>query len=214
MTIYDGVDPNRFTPSSGTDQNTLRKEYNLSADTVLIGNTSALAGHKDYFTFINTIARLRDSQHNLKAFIIGDGPMREELVRFVDKQGLTEMIVFTGFRNDIESVLPALDIFLMTSNEEGLGSSILDAYLAGVPVVATRAGGIPEIVLHEKTGLLADIADAETLAQNVDRIISEAPLRQRLVEGARAWVRRFYADEMVKQTIAVYEGILAQKSAS
>lgn len=157
---------------------------------------------------------MRDSQHNLKAFIIGDGPMREELVRFVDKQGLTEMIVFTGFRNDIESVLPALDIFLMTSNEEGLGSSILDAYLAGVPVVATRAGGIPEIVLHEKTGLLADIADAETLAQNVDRIISEAPLRQRLVEGARAWVRRFYADEMVKQTIAVYEGILAQKSAS
>lgn len=209
LTVHSGIDLSKF--SQADTSHLLRDQYKISSDTMLIGNTSALEEHKDYFTFINTISFLVKRGRKVAAFIIGKGSLESELKNYVTEKGLDAVIHFTGFRDDITKILPELDIFLMTSNEEGLGTSVLDAFLARVAVVATQAGGIPEMVIHEKTGLLAPIADAETLAANIERLLSNAPLKRSLVDGAYQKVKEFSKEQTASKTLAVYRDVLSSR---
>lgn len=208
VTVHSGVDLNKFNKEQRIE-NSLRKEFGIDDRTLLIGNTSALEAHKDYFTFIETIKKLVDDGVSLQALIIGEGSLKTQLQAFAGEKGLTNKVIFTGFRKDITRILPDLDVFLMTSNEEGLGTSVLDAFLAKVPVVATAAGGIPEMVLHEQTGMLAPIADATTLAGHVKRISNDDALRKSVVNGASNKVASSFSKEMTaKKTLAVYREVL------
>lgn len=208
ITVHSGIDTQKFTQLPG--ENLLRKEYSLDKETLLIGNTSALAGHKDYFTFIDTIAILHEKHKKIKAFIIGKGPLEKELREYVTKKNLANTIIFTGFRSNIVQLLPSLDIFLITSTEEGLGTSILDAFAARVPVVATEAGGIPEMVLHEETGMLAKPKDSRTLASYIDRLIESPDCRKKIVENAYKKVLTFSKEVTAEKTLSVYEEIVYQ----
>lgn len=210
ITIHSGVDLEKF-PATRSSENKLRTEFNIGKEVFLIGNTSALEHHKDYFTFINTITRLGKKNLNIKAFIIGDGSLKQQLAEHAIQCGVSDKIIFTGFRKDIIEILPCLDLFLMTSNEEGLGTSILDAFLAKVPVVATAAGGIPEMVIHEKTGLLAPISNAEKLATYVESLMNDASLGNRLVNGASDLVKEFSKEKTAEKTLAAYNKILSGK---
>jgi glycosyltransferase involved in cell wall biosynthesis len=205
MTVHSGVDLAKFTPAD--IPGTLRREGLVTPGQTLIGNTSALEGHKDYFTFIDTIEKLVPQQPDIRAVIIGTGSLEETLKQYVQQKNLGGVIHFTGFRQDIVDILPELDIFLMTSSEEGLGTSVLDAFLARVPVVATAAGGIPEMVVHEKSGLLAPVGDCTTLAANVTRVINTPALRAALVAGASEKVREFSKERTAERTLAVYREV-------
>ena len=204
FTVYSGIDLSRFSNLPGKNQ--LRDEYNIPQDQLLIGNVSALAPHKDYFTFIDTVEKLPD----LKAtfFIIGEGELKLELNEYAKEKGVEERIIFTGFRTDILPVLTSLDIFLITSKTEGLGTSILDAFACGVPVVATKAGGIPELVEHEKTGLLADVGDSRTLAEQILRIANDKGLSNQLVKGAKQKLQQFTREQTAQKTLQVYERVM------
>jgi glycosyltransferase involved in cell wall biosynthesis len=208
VTVHDGIDVNKFLPLP--EQNRLRIEFNLPKDTFIIGNTSALEGHKDYFTFIRTIAQLKKDNLPVKAFIVGKGSLEKDLREFAVAQRVTNDIIFTGFRNDIHEILPAFDVFLMTSNEEGLGSSVLDAFAASVPVVSTAAGGIPEMITHNVNGLLADVGDDAKLASHIKEVLRNPPLRQSLIAaGAKRLTEHFSKELMAKKTLKIYEEILS-----
>src|ERR1051326_7727461 len=167
--VYDGIDMNRF---SLENTGILRKEFKIQTDELIVGNVAAIAPHKDYFTFVDTAEILIKKNIKAKFFIIGDGPEKEKIKNYIEEKNLDEKIILTDFRKDLEKSFCELDIFLFTSKTEGLGSSILDAYLCGVPVVATTAGGIPEIVTHEQTGLLSPPKNAQSLSENVLKLIS------------------------------------------
>jgi glycosyltransferase involved in cell wall biosynthesis len=209
VTVHSGVDLGKF--SSKGSENILRDKYRLAPDTIIVGNTSALEKHKDYHTFINAISVLVKKNLPIKAFVIGSGSLESTLKRYVEEKGLKEYFIFTGFRNDIVRVLPSLNIFMITSNEEGLGTSVLDAFAAEIPVVATAAGGIPEMVIHEKTGLLAPIADAEQLAQHVERLIKDPDLKKRLIMQARQKLNEFSKQVMAAKTMDQYREVLQLK---
>lgn len=208
ITVHSGVDVHKF--DHPPVENLLKKEYHLPEDTLLIGNTSALAGHKDYFTFIDTIELVKKENTNLKAFIIGKGPLEKELKAYVTKKNLDDSIVFTGFRKNIIELLPSLDIFLITSTEEGLGTSVLDAFAARVSVVATEAGGIPEMVHHEETGLLAKPKDATVLAGHIHRLIHSADLRNQIIGRAYEKVLTFSKETTAQKTMEVYAEIIGK----
>lgn len=208
VTVHSGIDISRFKNSTGY----LRRTYQIPDDAILIGNTSALAGHKDYFTFVNTASIFR--QYNLSArfFIIGDGPEEETIRSYINERGLQEYVIMTGFLNNIPEALPELDIFLMTSETEGLGTSVLDAFACKVPVVATRAGGIPEMVMHEKTGLLADVKEAEKLAIHLKRLTQDSALKKSLIENAyQHLLNDFTKEKMAEKTWKVYQEVLQNK---
>ena len=212
ITIYSGIDLNKF--SSRPDQNILRNEYQIPRGTMVIGNTAALAGHKDYFTFIDTVEILALRKLRIHAFIIGEGPLEAELKDYVLRKGLQYVITFTGFRKNITEILQCLDIFLMPSKEEGLGTSILDAFLAGVPVVATAAGGIPEMVHHEVTGLLAPVGDSKQLAGHIQRLIQEPDFTRQLIARAHHLVEKFSKQNTARETLIQYKQILSVEKES
>ena len=205
-TIYDGIDMSRFENVSRNQK--LRNEYGISTSSVLIGNIAAIAPHKDYYTFVDTVEILIKQQLDARYFIIGDGKEKSDIEAYIEKKGLQQQIILTGFRNDVPSILPELDVFLMTSKTEGLGSSILDAYACKVPVVATTAGGIPEIVINKKTGLLAEIQDPQGLAENVLSIVNNPELRDSLVHNATEHLKQFSKEKMALETYKVYCEIL------
>ncbi len=205
-TVYSGIDLEKFSQSS--KQNSLRKKYNLDEQTKLIGNTSAIADHKDYFTFVNTAEEVLTRQKNVCFFIFGTGPLLQELKEYIEEKCLTEKIIFTGFVNNIPEVLPELDVFLMTSKTEGLGTSLLDAMASGVPIVATEAGGIPEIVIDGNTGLSAKVKDFMTLSDHVINLINDHELANKLVTNAAKFVLKFEKKETAKHTLQVYKEIL------
>ncbi len=106
-------------------------------------------------------------------------------------------------------MLKSLDLFLMTSTTEGLGTSLLDAMLCEVPIVATRVGGIPEIVIHDKTGLSSKAKDVRDLAKNCKKILEDDELRARLVRNAKEQVLKDYTDEQTAlKTLKHYKNIL------
>jgi L-malate glycosyltransferase len=208
-TVHSGVDLTKF--SRHLSGNKLRKEFSIPEAFFLIGNSSALEAHKDYFTFIRTIAALVARNLPVRAFIMGSGSKEVELKSFASSLSLDQVITFTGFRKDIVEVLPCLDVFLMTSNEEGLGTSVLDAFLAKVVVVATAAGGIPEMVIHQESGLLAPVGDAEKLAAHIGELMSNMALREQLVRGALRKVSGFSKEKTAQQTLDHYREVLSKK---
>tara|TARA_Y100000589_G_scaffold29326_1_gene24473 strand:- start:41575 stop:42672 length:1098 start_codon:yes stop_codon:yes gene_type:complete len=205
-TIHSGIDLSKF---SLTEKKTekLRKEYNIPDDIPLIGNVAAIAPHKDYFTFINTAEELIKRNLEAKFFIIGTGPLEEEIKKYCAQKQLDKHIIFTGFRTDIKEILPELTVFLITSETEGLGTSIIDAFACKVPVVATRAGGIPEIVKHEKSGLLADVKDAGELANQIERILSGNLDKKKIIEGQQRILQNFSKSVTAEKTLLEYLSI-------
>lgn len=203
ITVHSGIDISRFKKRNAV--NLLREEFKIEQGKILIGNTSALAGHKDYFTFIDTIEILVNKSLPIVAFIIGKGPLEKELKNYVSQKNLLKHIIFTGFRDNIPEILPCLDIFLITSTEEGLGTSVLDAFASRVPVVATYAGGIPEMVQHEKTGLIMKPKDAAGLAASIEHLIQSPELRNSVIDNAYATVLTFSKETTAAKTRLVYK---------
>ncbi len=207
ITIYDGVDVNKFKHEDGI--NYFRENYSIGKDQIIIGNTSALADHKDYFTFINTAEYLIRKGLNAKFFIIGEGPERKNIENYISVKNLNKHVVLTGFLHIIKDILPSLDVFLFTSKTEGLGSSILDAFACGVPVVATKAGGIPEMVNHGYNGLLSDVKDYKNLAENILMLLDDYTLRKKIIQNARKTVNEKFSKEITaEKTMDVYVDIL------
>lgn len=205
-TVHSGVDLDRFEK----DQISLKDEYEIPENKILIGNCSAIADHKDYPTFVDTAAMLNEKYPEKYHFIIiGSGPDEEKIKKYVELKMLKNRFTFTGFLTDLDQKLKSLDVFLMTSKEEGLGTSLLDAMLCNIPIVSTNAGGIPEIVIHENTGLLAGIKQTKSLFDLVSRLTEDESLQKSLVSNAKKLVTTQYSkSQTATKTLAIYHKII------
>jgi L-malate glycosyltransferase len=209
VVIHSSIDMARFTQDK-SDRKLLRSELGLDDNHLLIGNTSALAPHKDHPSFIRMADILHRRFPQMRFVIIGDGPSRSEVEKLIETHKLMDIVILAGFRNNIAQLLPGLDVFVMSSRTEGLGTSILDAFASDVPVVVTAAGGIPELVDNEVTGILCEIGNSEQLAEAVVRIIEDASLRESLVTEAAKKAAQFDFRSMANKTRIVYEKILSE----
>lgn len=208
ITIYSAIDHRKFEPHIGTDY--LRKAYKLGGEITLIGNTSALAPHKDYFTFVDSAYHyIRHFDQSVRFFIIGAGEQENEIKEYVKQRRLEDYFIFTGFLKNIGEVLPSLDVFLISSKTEGLGTSVIDAFAAKVPVVATRAGGIPELVKHLDTGLLSDIKDFKGLAENLFKLKQDTELKNQLIKNAYTRSLQFNIKSMALRYNNLYQEIMS-----
>ncbi|PTX15215.1 glycosyltransferase involved in cell wall biosynthesis [Pontibacter mucosus] len=208
VTVYSGIDLSRFAGSAKTGK--LHREFNLPPTSPLIGNISAIAPHKDYYTFIDTAELVLQQHPEARFFIIGDGPLRQDIESYARHKNLQDRVIFTGFRKDIPESMPELDVMLVTSETEGLGTTILDAFACRVPVVATRAGGIPEIVRDGVTGLLAPVKAPAELAQKVHEVLTNEQKRQQLIEGASRLLQEFSKRNTALRTLAIYQEVLGK----
>jgi glycosyltransferase involved in cell wall biosynthesis len=142
---------------------------------------------------------------SVRFVIVGEGELEARLRAQAAALDLGASVVFAGFRSDLDAVLPAFDVFCLSSQMEGLGTSLLDAMCYGRAVVATAAGGIPEAVEDGVTGRVVPPRQPEALARALAEVLEDREQRERLgAAGRRRFLDRFTAERMVDETLAVY----------
>ena len=205
VAIRSGCDPSRFNSIRGNGS--LRNEFG-GDDAFIVLNVAALVGHKDHETLLRAAALVKDRYPQARFLIAGEGKLREKLAKLSSELGLEDIVKFLGFRTDIAELFSISDVLLHTSKEEGLGTSLIDALFMGLPIVATRAGGIPEIVKDGYSGFLVPVGDFHQVAKKLARLIEEHVLLKKLSEGARLSANSFHIDKTVEKTEEFYKEII------
>jgi len=176
----------------------LRREFNIPEGHKIIGNIAAFTGMKDLFTWVRTVAELVKRGVKAKYIIIGDGPQEQEIKALAEELGVENDIIFAGFRKDIPQVLPEFDLFLFTSNNEPTGGVLLESYACRVPIVAANAGGIPEVVKDNVTGLMAEVGNPASFADKVELLLGNPELQKEFTDNGY----QFLKDNFTKEVIA------------
>ena len=207
--VPSGIDLGKFDHMKNTGY--LRSEFSLDRSRWIVGNVAALAPHKAQQDFIKAAAIVERELGEVKFFIVGEGQLLSRLQQQAADNNLTGKIIFTGFRKDPLEILSTFDCFVMSSRLEGLCTSIMDAQALGVPVAATDTGGIPDLIDHEQTGLLAPPGQPERLAKNIVRLLTDPTLSERCRTLAKKKAIEYDYGNTVLKTLAAYEQILAGK---
>jgi glycosyltransferase involved in cell wall biosynthesis len=176
----------------------------------LVGTVSRLSEEKGIEFFIESIGLLADRELHVKAVVIGDGPRRGHLQRMIDQKGLTESVKLIGFRKDAYHYLPLLDAFVLPSLTEGLPMTILEAMQARVPVVASRVGGVPEVLGAGSLGILVEPRDATAIASALASLLTNRAEAGCMAARARQVVlERYSSRRMAEGYQRVYQTVLS-----
>ena len=209
--IPDGIDYSPFEEAASSQY--LRQELDFEPEDFLVGIVAHLADHKGHKYLIKATEILKEKAPQIKVIIVGEGPLRMELDRLVKQTHVEDIVFFLGFREDVPHILASLDLFVLSSYLEGMGSSILDAMASRLPVVATKVGGIPEVVVNGETGLLVPPRSPAALAKAILKIYKDRGLGSRLGQrGYEVVHQKFSAEAMAAKVIREYERIAQVKN--
>jgi L-malate glycosyltransferase len=212
VTVHEGIDPDLIAAAEPVD---VHQAFWLPHGSAVVGNIAALVPHKGQRYLIEAAHLVLQHMPDTRFVILGEGELRDPLERLVEERRLQKHVLLPGFRTDVLGCLKTFDLFVMSSITEGLGTSLLDAMACARPIVATRAGGIPELVENEVNGLLVEPRDAEALARAIVRALADESLRERLRRAGLARVNeRFTAVRMVAETVRVYERVAGRGHAA
>jgi len=206
VVVPDGVDVTRVVTAASRE--TLAS-LGIGEDGPLIVQVAQLVGHKDPLNFVRAMARVRELVPGAHGLLVGDGPLRHAVEREIAALGLGSTVHLAGYRTDADALLAAADVVCLSSREEGMGSVLLDALAFGRPIAATRAGGIPEVIIDNECGLLADVENPRALGDAIVRLLRDDELRARVCRNAKPRANEFSVERMTDRTIAVYESVLA-----
>jgi len=202
--IYNGIDFSEF--EKAKDLYRVRWEFGIDKDSRIIGSIGSLHPRKGHRFLIEAADILCRKYPDIKFMICGEGVLKKNLVELRDSFGLEDKVIFTGFRKDISDVINAFDIVIQPSLEEGFGLSIIEAMILGKPVIATRVGGIPEIIKNSSTGVLVQSKNPIALAQEIEYFLNNPEDRQKIGAEARKEVySRFSLLTMIRKYESLYE---------
>lgn len=205
VTVHEGID---LAHVDGKPPVSIHEALWLPHQAPVVLNIGALVPHKGQIHLVDAAALVVRDVPDARFVILGEGELRPALEQQVKHLHLEKHVLLAGFRPDVHSLLKTADVFVMSSVTEGLGTSLLDAMACGRPIVATTAGGIPEVVSDGETGLLVPVRDPRAMADALVTLLRDAPLRSRLAEAGRARVEaRFTVERMVEQTLDVYRRV-------
>lgn len=200
---------------SSKEQQTLREGFGIARDEqvmVAIGRLSREKGHAD---LIESVAVLRKAEPDLKfkLLIVGAGPEQANLTRAVSERNLESHVVFVGHVSDVAPFYAIADLLALPSHSEGSPNVLLEAMAAGLPTVATRVGGVPEIATNEKDALLVAARDPSTFADALRRALTEPELARKLRNTAIVRARDFSPESHARSLIEIYQGLLSVSGA-
>jgi glycosyltransferase involved in cell wall biosynthesis len=206
-TIYSGIDLNRFKVNA--DRMDICCGLGLSPNQPIIGMIGRLSPQKAPLDGVAAARMVLQQKPNVQFVMVGDGPLASEVRRAIADEPRIKVF---GYRDDVPEILSVLDVFVLSSLWEGLGRSLTEAMIMGVPVAATAVDGVPELVTHQQTGLLSPPGDPAHIANNIIRLLDHPEEAQRMQKSARDRViPTFSAERMVGQIEALYERLLLEK---
>ncbi|WP_231864598.1 MULTISPECIES: glycosyltransferase family 4 protein [Sorangium] len=207
VTILNGVDTDVFRPG---DAGAARARLGVPASGYHVGCVARLSPEKDHATLLDAFARLRATRPDAHLTLIGDGPRRPALEAQAARLGLGGAVTFTGTRGDVAELLPAFDVFALASLTEGISLTLIEAAAAGLPIVATRVGGNPEIVVDGETGMLVPPGAPETLAGALEAVAVREDRAEMGLRGRARVMERFGIDRMARAYEDLYDEVLGR----
>jgi glycosyltransferase involved in cell wall biosynthesis len=196
-TIPTGVDFGRYDRSAV--QGNLREELGLAADTLLVGTVAILRAKKGHAEILDAAPEVLKRFPSAHFVFAGDGPQTENLKTRIAADGLQDRIHLLGLRRDVTNVLASLDVFVLPTHQEALGTAFIEAGAMGVPAVASNVDGVPEVVLDGETGFLVPAQDGKALIEPICRLLGDPALRQTMGAKATEFVHHKFAREVMAE---------------
>jgi len=207
--VYDGTP--EHVAVSAERRAALRSSLGLGPADVAVAMTARAVPWKGHGVLLDALCLLHDRHPGVRLYVIGDtsNPYGETLRQRAANSPVAESVRFLGYRDDVESLLASMDVFALPSHTEGLSMAILEAMSAGLPVVATRVGGVSEVVEHDRTGLLCPYGDERALADAIGSLVADPDLRAEMgARGRRRHGELFGVRQMVDNTVAAYRAAI------
>jgi glycosyltransferase involved in cell wall biosynthesis len=202
VTVHEGIDVEH---AEAAPRVNLHEAFWLPHHAPIVGNVAALVPHKGQRYLVDAAHLVVQEVPDARFVILGEGELREHLERQVREYRLEKHVLLPGFRTDVLGCIKGFDLFAMSSVTEGLGTSLLDAMACGKPIVATDAGGIPEVVDQGVSGTIVPARDARAMANAIVELLSDEGRRRSMGEAGLARVKaRFTVERMVAATAKVY----------
>lgn len=186
-----------------------RRLLGLADDALVVGTVGNLAPKKDQAGLLQAMVILTTRYPELRLVLIGSGPLEVALRRQADSMGIGRRVLFAGSRDDVPELLPAFDLFVLSSRHEGLSIALIEALAAGLPCVATKVGGIPEVIEDGRDGILVPAGQPAALAAAMDRVLSDDGLGRDLATRGVIASKRFQLAGAVARMQDLYDEVLA-----
>jgi len=207
--IYNGIE--QIEPKH-IDKQTLDvvTQYGLRKQDVIIGTIGSFNVQKDTATLIKAMEKVLKKLPKARLVLVGGGPLRQKLEQLAKRLKIDQQVIFTGSLPSVAGILQLFTIFVLPSKSEAFGISILEAMRAGVPVIATKVGGIPEVITTNKNGLLVDPGNPKQLSATIMKLLNDKKLQSKLIAGGRETVRSFSAHRMAQTTEKLYKELMGK----
>ncbi|RMD66779.1 MAG: glycosyltransferase [Planctomycetota bacterium] len=208
--LVSGVEPPDLA-ACDAQRNQIRRQMGCNDEHIVLVNVARLYPEKRQDLLLDWFARIVDQRPQARLWLLGTGPLEQQLRRQIDALQLADTVAMPGFVTNLAHTLRAADIQVHTSDAEGVPLAICEGMAAAMPIVATAVGGVPEMITHEVSGLLVPARDGETFVQQTIRLIDDAQERRRLSRGARDFIEREYSlDVAVDRLARAYEDLLGR----
>ncbi len=201
--------PTAYIPHRETDPTDIRAELGLAPDARIIGVAASLRVEKALEVMISATGQLVQTFPDVHLVIAGDGPQREVLEAHTASAGLTGHVHFLGERRDVTPILKTVNVGALSSDWEGMPLFVLECMATGTPVVATNVGGLPEMVEHDRTGLLVPPRDPAALAQAIGALLADPERGRRLAQAAHERMESFTIDTVAHRFGELYEQLVS-----
>jgi len=208
VTIHSGVNVEAFM-NSEIELEEKRKSLNIGSNDRVVGTVGWLLPIKGPVYLMNAMEQVWSKNSDVKLMFVGKGELEAELRAMAKKTGYEDRVLFPGWRNDIHEIMQTFDIFVLPSLNEGMGRVIVEAMAAGKPVVASRTGGIPDLVINGETGFLVEPGDSDGLAGAINHLLDNPALRQKMGKEGRRRCRLFSEELMIEKLDRLYQKLLA-----
>jgi len=212
VTVHSAIDAESF-PDECADGAGMRRAFDLPEDALVVAMVAQFVDRKGHDLLLEALPKVLAAVPRAHAVLFGDGSEHDTISSCIERNGLSDRVRLPGFRDDLYALLPCCDVLVHPARSEGLGVALLEAAAAGLPVVAARAGGIPEAMVEGRTGLLVDVDDPDELGHALIRLLEDEDLRRRMGAEGRAWVKvERSVPVMVRRNRAVYESVLGNRA--
>jgi glycosyltransferase involved in cell wall biosynthesis len=211
-TIYNGINLEEYlTILRSRDE--IRKYLGVTNEDFVVVSTGRMHYQKGYSILINAISLITNTYPSIKLLLVGDGPVRSILEKYALELGISNQIMFTGQRSDISDILHASDVYISSSLWEGSSISIIEAMASGLPIIATKVGGTPELVEDKVSGILVPSRNPSIIAQAIIELYTNAELRKNIgIQARQRAIKNFSSKEMVKKIEKLYLKLLKEKN--
>jgi glycosyltransferase involved in cell wall biosynthesis len=208
--VYNGLDVQRFEPRMSRDQ--AREKIGVNTSDSIVTIVARLEPQKNHRLFLDAAVELVRRKTRAKFLIVGDGSLGQLLRQDASERGLSDSVMFLGNRPNVEEILWATDVSVLTSDYEGLSNVLLESMASGVPVVSTDFAGVEELITHGESGFIVRRGDVSGMADRIESLLRNAEQRRQVGESGRRLVREgFSVEAMTRRLLDVYEEALSSR---